>query len=709
MAAEQGFSSARHYAVSIDVGGTFTDFVLFDIDAGTIVAFHKVLTELHQPASAVLAGWQDLALTASRSTPHRVEEVIHSTTLISNAIVERRGAATALITTRGFRDVLEVGSEQMYDIFDLFAPYPEPLVPRYLRREVGERVSRNGTVLQALDKAEVSRLVAELLAEGIGSIAVCLLHAYRNSGHEERLGRIIAETAPNVSFSLSSRVAPLMGEYDRSSTTVADAYVKPIVQHYLSSLAKRLNDHGYAGPVRMVLSSGGITTLEAAAESPIRLLESGPAAGSLAAAYYGRLTGYDAVLSFDMGGTTAKACLIEAGVPTVTGMLEVARLQRFKPGSGLPIMTPSVDLIEIGAGGGSIAHVNTLDLLNVGPESAGATPGPVCYGLGGTEPTVTDANVVLGYLDPAYFLGGTMPLDAGLARQAVKTRIASRLGITPMRAAWGIHAIVNENMARAARTHIIERNQDPRDLVLIAFGGAGPAHAVSVARILGISTVVVPLGAGVASAIGALTAPIALPLARSNMTTLRACDWEVVQHLYDDMRGEALRALGPTHSGSVTFRYAVDLRFAGQYHELQIPVEIEGEGAALLRAIEQSFNERYTEVYGRVPPGLPVEALNWHLTAEAPRWDFTLAAQDGVEGDSRVALKGQRQAWFDGDENGIFCAVYDRYRLTPTTTVAGPCLIEEREATAVVPPGASARVDAYQNLIVRIRQSGVGR
>jgi len=700
---------APSYAVSIDVGGTFTDLVLFGVEAGAVAGLHKVLTDAKRPARAVLQGWREL-LELAGVDPTQVAEVVHSTTLVTNALVERRGARTALLTTQGFRDVLEIGIEQLYDIYDLFAPYPEPLVPRHWRREVRERMSRDGTVLEPLDEGSVLAQVDELVADGVESIAVSLLHAYRNPAHERRIAQLVAAHHPELCVSLSSQVAPLIGEYERTSTVVVDAYVKPLLRRYLSDLRDALEAEGFRGRLFLVLSSGGLTTLEAAIDAPVRLLESGPAAGTYAASFYGRLAGHEDVLSLDMGGTTAKACLIERGAPEVVRMLEVDRVHRFKPGSGLPVLTPTVHLIEIGAGGGSIARVDRLGLLKVGPQSAGADPGPACYGLGGERPTVTDANLLLGYLDPANFLGGRMVLRPELASEALARDVAEPLGLKVEAAARGVHAIVNENMAQAARTHIIERNRDPRSLAMVAFGGAGPAHAASVARILGIRRVIVPLGAGVASAIGALTAPLAMPFARTYLTTLEECDWSVVQGLYDEMRTEAIRALAPAAGeAALVEARAVDLRLTGQYHELRVAIPEDLELSADSRsALETAFSARYREVYGRVPLGLGVEALNWHLTASVSRPGFRLAPEPLGLPDASPALRGQQVVSFDAPEPGERpCPVYDRYRLKPGMRFAGPAIVEERETTVVVPPGWWAMVDAYRNLILEA-ETGVG-
>lgn len=703
---------AHRYAVSIDVGGTFTDFVLFDMDAGMSVAFHKALTTPSEPARAVVAGWQDLLVQAGVSA-EQIAHVVHSTTLITNAIVERRGAKAASITTRGFRDVLEIGIEQIYDIYDLFAPYPAPLIPRHLRREVHERITRDGTVLVPLDEHEVRALVVELAADGIESIAVALIHAYRNPTHEQRIADIVAATHPALTVSLSSQIAPLIGEYERTSTVAADAYVKPLFHRYLSDLQAQLRDMGFHQQLYLMLSSGGITTAAAAQEFPIRLLESGPAAGAHAASLYGRLAGHHDVLSFDMGGTTAKACLIERGTATLTHMLEADRAHRFKPGSGLPIMTPTLDLIEIGAGGGSIAQINQLGLLNVGPHSAGADPGPACYGRGGERPTVTDANVLLGYLDPSYFLGGAMELDRERAERAIHREVAQQLNLSTHEAAWGIYTIVNENMARAARAHLIERNRDPRDLALVAFGGAGPAHAVAVARILGMSTVIVPLGAGVASAIGALAAPMTLPFARSYVTQLRQCDWTIVRRLYADMASEARRALTAAAPGDpeLHIRAAADMRYAGQYHEIHVALPpIEALGPHAVDQIEEGFRRRYAEVYGRALSALPVEVHTWHLVAEQPRQSLTVSPEPRGATDQRAVPKGERAAYFVAPAPGYRpCPVYDRYLLAPGLELDGPCIIEETEATIVVPPGDRVAIDEYRNVVIHLHGNGAER
>ncbi len=494
--------------IGIDIGGTFTDLLLVDPASGQTVA-GKTLTTPDDPSRAVRTGLEQLLRDAGRS-PEEVVQIVHGTTLVTNALIERKGATTALLTTRGFRDAVEIGREHRYDLYDLFLDLPKPLVPRYLRLEVTERVLSDGSIMIPLDRSEVEELGRALARQGIEAVAVCFLHSYLNPAHEREAGAILADVAPSLIVSLSSDVVPEIREYERASTTIANVYVRPVVARYLQRIQTGLQELGSSAPLLIMLSSGGICTVDTAARYPIRLVESGPAAGALAAAHIGTLTGRRSLLSFDMGGTTAKCCLIDNGQPSVTTEFEVSRVYRFKKGSGLPIRVPTIELIEIGAGGGSIARIDSLGLLKVGPDSAGADPGPACYGLGGGQPTVTDADLLLGYLDPEFFLGGRMRLDVAAARAAIGN-LGQRLGLDEIATAWGIHQVVNEQMASAARIHAIEQGKDPRSYAIFAFGGAGPVHAYRVAEILHSPEIVIPLGAGVASTIGFLVAPLAFP------------------------------------------------------------------------------------------------------------------------------------------------------------------------------------------------------
>ena len=482
------------YRIGVDIGGTFTDLVLVD-DAGDVFEVAKVLTTSADPAQAAGEGIEAL-LQATGVPAADVSHVVHGTTLFANALIERKGAKTALITTAGFRDALEIAREHRYDMYDLMLQRATPLVPRHLRYEVNERILDDGTVHEPLDVERAERLIDELRESDVEAVAVCLLHSYVNPVHERAVGKLVSERAPGLTFSLSYDVVPEIREYDRTSTTTANVYIQELAEAYLASLQQRLHELGVGGALFVMQSNGGICTVDTASKLPILLVESGPAAGALAAAHYGRLMGRDNLLSFDMGGTTAKAGVIEGGEPLVTRDFEVARVYLYQRGSGLPIKAPVIEMIEVGAGGGSIASVNALRLLKVGSESAGADPGPACYGRGGRQPTVTDADLVLGYLDPTFFLGGHMTLDRSCALEAITTVVAEPLGIEPVRAAWGIHRVVNESMAAAARVHAIERGKDLRRFPLFAFGGAGPVHADGVARILGCPGFVCPLGAG---------------------------------------------------------------------------------------------------------------------------------------------------------------------------------------------------------------------
>ncbi|HEX2480586.1 MAG TPA: hydantoinase/oxoprolinase family protein, partial [Methylomirabilota bacterium] len=501
------------YRVGSDIGGTFTDLILASEDGQTFQV-GKVLTTPERPDDAVIAGIESV-LAATGVAPGQVSHVLHGTTLFTNAIIERKGARTALVTTRGFRDAVEIAREHRYDMYDLYMQRPRPLAPRHLRFELDERVLASGTVRRPMDPEQVRRLADRLRAERIEAVGVCLLHAYANPTHERLAGIILREALPEVAVTLSSELVPEIREYERTSTTLANVYVQRLAQRYLERLGQRLRHAGVAGGLFIMQSNGGLCEADTGGRYPVRLIESGPAAGALAAAHYGALLGHRDLLSFDMGGTTAKACVIADGEPLVSPEFEIDRRYHFKKGSGLPIKVPVIEMIEIGTGGGSIARVDALRRLRVGPESAGARPGPAAYSLGGTEPTVTDADLVLGYLDPDFFLGGQMRLDREAARRAIAERVGRPLGLDLVEAAWGIHQLANENMAGAARIHAIERGKDVERFPIFAFGGAGPVHAFGVARILRSPRVIYPLGAGVTSAVGFLVAPLSFDFVRT--------------------------------------------------------------------------------------------------------------------------------------------------------------------------------------------------
>ncbi|MEM7585166.1 MAG: hydantoinase/oxoprolinase family protein [Acidobacteriota bacterium] len=695
---------SQHYRAGADIGGTFTDLIVVDTRTG---AFHigKTLTTVEDPSAAVenvltdVLGQADVAFGELR-------HLIHGTTLVTNALIERKGALTALLTTRGFRDAIEIGREARYDLYDLMLEKPRPLVPRYLRFEVDQRTLLDGSTQTELDEAAVAALAQELDEQGVEALAVTFLHSFANPEAERRAAAIVREVAPELRVSLSSDVVPEIREFERASTTIANVYVQELVEKYLRRLELRLERLGFGGSFYLMLSSGGIATVDTAVRFPVRLLESGPAAGALAANAYGLAAGYDDLISFDMGGTTAKICVIDRGEPLIAPEFEVDRVYRFAKGSGLPIKLPVIELIEIGTGGGSIARVDALGLLKAGPDSAGASPGPACYGLGGSEPTITDANLILGYLDPAYFLGGQMQLDLEAARRSIQQRIAEPLGMSVEQAAWGIHQIANENMANAARVHALERGKDPRRFPLFAFGGAGPVHAYRIAHSLGSPTLIAPLGAGVMSTVGFLTAPLAFDFVRSWITELEAIDWHRANRLFEAMEREGTELL--SRSGvardEVHHRRQVDMRYVGQGHEIRVELPdgiVSGDEAAPLRA---RFEQVYRELYERSGPAVAVEILNWRVISAGPSPRIRLAVEtrgNGL-GEARDAQKGARPAFFPEASGFVDTAVYDRYRMAPGMAFAGPAIVEERESTVVVGPGASCRIDRHHNLIVEL-------
>lgn len=685
------------YRVSLDIGGTFTDLVLAHESGG--LRWHKVLTTPRSPADGAIRGLEELCARAGIGLV-QVGTLIHATTLVTNAIIERKGARTALLTTEGFRDTLEMGKEQRYDIYDLFLKFPAPVVPRRWRVDVRERITRDGEVRVPLDLDDVRRKVARLVRQGIESVAVCFLHAYKNPVHEQAVQRLTETEFPQITVSISSEVSPEIREYERTSTTVCNAYVQPLVDRYVRRMEEALRERGFAGQFLLMLSSGTLAVADVARRFPIRLLESGPAAGALVAGYIGNATGRRELVGFDMGGTTAKICLVREGRPKVTPAIEVARMHRFKPGSGLPIKTPVVDMIELGAGGGSLARVDSLGLLRVGPESAGADPGPASYNLGGTAATVTDACVVLGYFDPAAFLGGTMPLNAEAARDAVISAGAP-IGLDAVQTAWGIFAIVCENMAQAARLYLIERGQDPRRFALMGFGGAGPATAARVARLLGMREVIIPPASGLASALGLLVAPPGFEFGHSLAGELTDLDWASVERLFNTMEsnGRAMVAALDVDPQAVRVERRAEMRYAGQFHDLEIPLSprLGGDVVDVLRA---KFDREYARLYGQALDGYPVQALNWRVLVTGPGRDLDLrGASDAGSGQ---ALKGRRPIYLPDAKAVVEVPVYSRYRLTGETAITGPAVVEEAEATAILWPGDRLSVDTQGNLVIEV-------
>ena len=686
------------YRVGIDIGGTFTDMLWVGEDGVAVIG--KTLTTPGDPSLAVENALRPV-LQASSAKSER-GTLIHGTTLVTNALIERKGAPTALLTTVGFRDAVEIGREHRYELYDLNLDLPKPLVPRHLRFDVPERIAADGTLIQALDEKFLRRLVSELSAKGIKAIGVSYLNSFRNPVHERRTAEIIGEVAPHIRVSLSSEVVAEIREFQRTSTTVANVYVQERVANYLAQLQARLDQIGFVGNFFIMLSSGGIATRDTASRFPVRLLESGPAAGALAAAQAGLLSGHQDLLSFDMGGTTAKLCVIEDGQPAKTHEFEVDRVYRFRKGSGLPVRIPVIDMIEIGAGGGSIARIDSLGLLKVGPDSSGADPGPVCYGLGGTEPTVTDADLVLGYLDADYFLGGKMQLDVEGARTAL-ARLGTKLGMSVEQAAWGIHQIVNENMANAARAHLGERGKDPRRMPMYAFGGAGPVHGYRVAEILRLPAMISPFGAGVGSTFGLLSAPLAFDFVRSAYSRLDHLDWSFANRLLDEMAEEGRGVLERSglSAEQISYKRSADMRYVGQGHEVAVMLPDGVLSAEHLSRVSKLFSDAYRALYGREGPDVPLEVINWRVVASGPRPELNLKLPTNRrrEGNAR---RGFRRAYFPEPGEYIETAVYDRYALDVGMEFIGPGIVEERESTLIVGARGKARVDERLNIVVEL-------
>ena len=686
------------YRLGFDIGGTFTDFVLVDAEK-SLIHLHKCLTTPADPSVGALQGMTEL-LTRVAVPLSAVDHIVHGTTLVTNAIIERRGCQIGFLTTKGFRDVLEMGTEQRYDIHDLFLQFPEPLVARRHIREIDERIAFDGRVLNALDDDQVRRDIRDLVENGAEAIAVCFLHAYQNPAHEHRVKHLVNEKFPEIAVSISSEVDPALKEYERASTTTANAYVQPLMGQYVDKLNAALQSNGFAGRFHLMQSSGGLTAPETASAFPVRFLESGPAGGAQATAFIGDAIGRSDILSFDMGGTTAKACLIQEGKPDIAALLEAGRVHRFKRGSGMPIRAPVIDMIEIGAGGGSIARVDSLGLLKIGPDSAGADPGPACYGQGGAIPTVTDANLLLGYLDPGYFLGGRMTLDAAAAERSMET-VAAPLGLTNLQAAWGIFDLVAENMAGAARVHIVEKGADPRNFAMVAMGGAGPLHAARVARKLGITEVIVPPASGAASALGFLAAPVGYEISRSLPMRLDNADFDAANTVLAEMEATSrarLRDAGGNETDIAVERFA-EMRLQGQMHEIAVPLPDTALDAGTTDALAAAFEREYTRLFTHLYDGAQIEIVNWRVRCTGP----TPALSTQLDSQRRDgAVKGTRSVYAPETGRLVEATVYDRYALKPGDTIEGPAVIEEQEATTILPADGEATVDPAGNLHLKL-------
>lgn len=674
--------------LAVDIGGTFTDLAI-ERDGERWTA--KVLTTPSAPEQGVLEGVRAVLAKAGLG-PADIELVIHGTTLATNAIIERKGARTALLTTEGFRDVLALGNESRYDQYDLNIDLPQPLVPRRWRLPVPERLDNTGKVLLPLDEDAVARQVAFMRAEGIESLAIGFLHSFVNPAHERRAAAIVRELWPDLPISLSSEVSPEMREWERFSTTVANAYVQPLMASYLRRLEAGLREMGLGCPLFMMLSGGGLTTLETATRFPIRLVESGPAGGAIFSAHVAKQRGLTKVLSFDMGGTTAKVCLIDDYQPQASRSFEVARVGRFKKGSGLPLRIPVIEMVEIGAGGGSIAQVDSMGRIQVGPESAGADPGPACYGRGGTRPAVTDANLTLGRYDPNLFAGGSLRLYPERSRDALAEHVGGRLGLSAEMAALGVVEMVDENMANAARVHAIESGKGFEDRTIIAFGGGGPVHGYRVAEKIGVRRLLVPSGAGVGSAIGFLRAPVAYEVVKSLYQRFASFDVPAVNALLADMAKEAAAVVAKGAFGApmVESRLAY-MRYVGQGHEIAVPLPARDLTEQDVKDIRALYDAEYTRFYDRPVPGSDVEILSFAVTVATQSEEVEPAAEVAP---APAPAPLRHQAVRDTATGEVTdWAVYDRAALVPGAVVAGPCIVAEAETSTLVGRGWTCRMD----------------
>jgi len=684
-------STAR---LAVDIGGTFTDLVL-EREGGTLSS--KLLTTHDAPERAVLEGTAAI-LREAGLTAADLALVIHGTTLATNALIERKGARTALVTTQGFRDSLEIAYEHRFEQYDLYMERPEPLVSRPWRFEVPERMAADGSVLLPMAEEALDAIGAALVTERIEAVAVSFLHSYQNPTHELRARELLARHLPAEVIAISSEVCPEIREYERTSTTVANAYVLPLMERYLRRLEEGLRAMGSAAPLLLMMSSGGITTVETARRFPIRLVESGPAGGAILAQILAAQNGIDRALAFDMGGTTAKITLIDDMKPQQARHFEIARAARFVKGSGIPVRIPVIDMVEIGAGGGSIARVDPLGRITVGPDSAGSSPGPACYARGGTLPTVTDADLVLGWIDPARFAGGHIALDAPAAQAACMATVATPLGLTTAQAALGITEIVTETMANAARVHAVENGKDTSGRTMIAFGGAAPLHAARMAQKLGMDRVLVPVGAGVGSAHGFLGAPMAYEVVRTRLMALSAFDAGMLNALFAAMHAEAEAVVRQGTAAPLVETRTAFMRYRGQGHEVpvQIPAgDLGSKGAAQLRA---AFEATYDALYGRIIPKLEIEALTWTLSLAEDRALPARLADAAPSAAPEPA--GHRRMTDPGTGGEVEAALYKRASLAPGAQVAGPAIIVEAETSTLIPTGFRAGPNAAGHILI---------
>ncbi len=678
--------------VSFDIGGTFTDLVLLDESTGR-AWLGKCLTTYDDFSRAIEQGIAQVLEAGGRTADDVDRSVVGATTLVTNALIERRGARTALITTRGFADTIDIGREWRYDLYDTRLQLPDPLVPADLRFEVSERLRADGSVHAPLDLDEVRRVADEIAAAGVESVAVCLLHAYADPVHEEAVAAVLAQRLPGVPVTLSGHLAPVIREYERTVTTLANAYVRPVAGEHFEDVERAVTRLGIAQALVLMQSNGGVVSTPTARAYPLRLLESGPAAGALGAAAIGRRLGLDRLVAFDMGGTTAKVAIVEGGAPAVHNGFEVGRVHRLKSGSGLPVTMPVVDMLEIGAGGGSIAALDALGLLRVGPHSAGSRPGPAGYGMGGDRPTVTDADIVLGYLDPDYFLGGRMTLDVEASRRAMVEHLGTAFGDDPVAAAAGVVRVVDEHMALAIQVHATERGHDPREFTMLAFGGAAPVHAARVARTLGLRKVVVPAAAGVLSATGLLVAPPMVETSRTRLLELAAWDDASVAGGYDALVAQAADELAQDVDRVERF---VDMRFVGQGFEIEVPVGADDGPADYLRR----FGTEYERIYGVRPEYDRAEVVTWRVRVYG-RFEQPELVRTVPPAGETAATGRTRTVWFP-ETGTVEAPVLRMLGMTPGEPVVGPAILQLPESTAVVGPGDLAELDDDGNLHISV-------
>ncbi len=691
-------SSLHTYKLGFDIGGTFTDFILLNEKSGEIYSY-KILTTPEEPSEAVINGIKHL-IEKHNIDPQNIVHTTHATTLITNAFIERKGSKTALICTSGFSDIIEIGNEMRYDIYDLLMELPEPIVSRNNRFEVDERITASGDIFTKLNTSQLNKIVHKIKNSNIEAVGICFLHSYKNNVHENKAKKIINEKLNNISVSVSNEVSPEIREYERISTTVCNAYVQPLVSKYLKKLIVEQKKLNLKGELSLMLSSGGITDIQTAIDFPINLVESGPAAGVLSAIYYGKQINEKNILSFDMGGTTAKMGLIKDGKPTISDNFEIGRVRRFKKGSGLPVKIPTIELIEIGAGGGSIAHVDELGLLKVGPESAGADPGPACYEKGNKFPTVTDANLVLGIINPDNFLGGRMKLNIDLSKDVINENIANKLKISLIDSALGIYKIVNESMISATRVHIAERGSDPRKLILIAFGGAGPIHAHSIARSLKMKGFVCPAKAGVASTVGFLNAPVSYDYFQSFISILKIEVFEKINNIYETMKKRGLDTLlrSSELKKNVRFILQADMRHKGQGHEILVDINNEDIINNNIQIIKNNFYKSYEKVYGFSHNKLEIEITKLRLKAIGKTPKFNISE----ENTDKKSQLSKRHIYLSKGKP-LLASIYKRADLSEHKKYYGPAVIEEIDSTVVIPNNCSFTKDNNQNIIAKFK------